>query len=520
MGVYIFLNVDPSVTQEEWKKVYEESLVLLDAFPLGEIADFEIEGVMTRCVVPTKEREFDFSYHKDKKDIRIGWNAHQDYDLLTGAEEFGLRRNRDFSKENEGNPYYDAITCMIEEIEDQTCYVFGNKTQGESYHMYILAIACMICDRLKNKAYVHGDITYGQCKKAVEMANQYLTDPIGLPDQCDLEKLYTRIHSLKIDPVREIKYLDELYLGRHDHQMKEIMEKYYTLEQIKAYWINKMDNRLTLREYLLMDFELSQYCLWFKEQINQLDNNEGQKALQEFIEQIMESKLYIQNKDYEDELEIDPDEDMPYSIYTIMAQLVFGAGRNMAIDRYIPLDELIELLEKVFGDLMDVRKYIKEYMEKEQEEENPSYSLKQVFNKAKQEITEEAKYDIFNFEDLLYFKTGNTILPQLEKAIINGLEIMKETQNEETYQKMVEENNPLKCLQWIVDQNCAIAIRDRDYLHILSCLKEDIHCFNRYYSIFRMKIDTENHVSFYRALMINDDLYQYLNEKLKGKDEL
>lgn len=43
------------------------------------------------------------------------------------------------------------------------CTYWGAKTQGEPYHMYLLAIACLMEDRLGEKAFIYGDITQGQC---------------------------------------------------------------------------------------------------------------------------------------------------------------------------------------------------------------------------------------------------------------------------------------------------------------------------------------------------------------------
>ena len=36
MGIVIHLEVSKSTTEEEWNKVYQESLVLVNAFPLAE----------------------------------------------------------------------------------------------------------------------------------------------------------------------------------------------------------------------------------------------------------------------------------------------------------------------------------------------------------------------------------------------------------------------------------------------------------------------------------------------------
>lgn len=85
--------------------------------------------------------------------------------------------------------------------------MWGGKSQGELYHLYLLAIACLIEDRLKHKAFVYGDITYGQCVVAVDMANKYLEKKIVLPDRCVLECLYERISVLEFTERENYRYL-------------------------------------------------------------------------------------------------------------------------------------------------------------------------------------------------------------------------------------------------------------------------------------------------------------------------
>ena len=57
MGIYINLNISLSVTREEWKKVYEESLKLVEAFPLADIDKIGYAGEEVTCIVPTMEQE-------------------------------------------------------------------------------------------------------------------------------------------------------------------------------------------------------------------------------------------------------------------------------------------------------------------------------------------------------------------------------------------------------------------------------------------------------------------------------
>jgi hypothetical protein len=70
--------------------------------------------------------------------------------------------------------------------------------------MYLLAIACLIEARLGEKAFVYGDITKGQCKKAVELANKHLKKPIDVPDRCDMERFYRRISKLQMSEKEQL----------------------------------------------------------------------------------------------------------------------------------------------------------------------------------------------------------------------------------------------------------------------------------------------------------------------------
>lgn len=100
-----------------------------------------------------------------------------DYDTLKGAEEYSLPR--DLVGDREVDPKAgDAMMSVLPEYTDygrdhgRSCHIYSlwdAKTQGEPYHMYLLAIACLIEDRLGDKAFVHGDITLGQCRKAVDL---------------------------------------------------------------------------------------------------------------------------------------------------------------------------------------------------------------------------------------------------------------------------------------------------------------------------------------------------------------
>ncbi len=57
MGIYLAMSISKSVTKEEWKSVYQESLRLLEAFPLAEIRKVTIHGIDVYAFVQSLAKE-------------------------------------------------------------------------------------------------------------------------------------------------------------------------------------------------------------------------------------------------------------------------------------------------------------------------------------------------------------------------------------------------------------------------------------------------------------------------------
>lgn len=137
---------------------------------------------------------------------------------MNTAEDYFL--SRDLVKEDEIDPGVgDAILCYLaahclgyrwkDDICSHTYGIWGGKTQGEVYHMYLLAIACLIEARLGEKAFVYGDFvrkvfsegTISTCwkKKLTEYEigtsgfssffREYMTQGFGLEELCGYVKL-------------------------------------------------------------------------------------------------------------------------------------------------------------------------------------------------------------------------------------------------------------------------------------------------------------------------------------------
>lgn len=198
------------------------------------------KGIDTICLVPTVEREQAYGWNAEK--IRVGWFADGDYETLHTAEEYSFFK--DMVQDDEVDVHAgDALLGMLPAYLDydwdnpickRSYHIWGAKTQGEPYHMYLLAIACLIEARLGEKAFVYGDITRGQCKKAVELANKHLAEPIDIPDRCDMERLFKRVSKLQLSEKEKFAIFECAYLERRIVNM----ENMYVPDIPKRYFMN------------------------------------------------------------------------------------------------------------------------------------------------------------------------------------------------------------------------------------------------------------------------------------------
>ena len=96
-----------------------------------------------------------------------------------------------------------------------------------------------------------------------------------------------------------------------------------------------------------------------------MEDKEGNPQYEKFIYAIMDSKLYIKQKNTEDYLDIQQQEEQPYSIWTLMADFAYGSVHNRKVDRYVPIGEIRQALRSGIGDKCDTDQYIDQYLEKE-----------------------------------------------------------------------------------------------------------------------------------------------------------
>lgn len=540
MGIFISMIISKSVTKEKWESVYEETLQLVSRLPLADYRMVEIHGIETRCMVHTGEIEERYGWNGEY--TRVGWRTTGDMYSLRRAEDHFTPRTllEDDQIETEITDVLMDLDPLCEENyqcnshrESHTEFLWGGKTQGEPYHIYLLAVAALIEARLGIEAYTTGDITKGQFKRAVAIANKYLEEKIDLPDQCNMDRLFARINNLPVPETRKLKAFIELYLGGKDAEFGDFLREHFTEGVLEEYW-GEVFRKYTigthiyadyLHEYLLWGFDLRKLC----DYPNYLDK-EGNELYEDFIHEVMKCKLYLEDKNCFDPLTIDQESEGTYGVATQFAQIFLSAGKNRNIDRYIPIETIREVLTDALGNFCDVNAIIdhdlneenkvRELMnikERELTKEEKDRILGQagaerfaeIYNKHKQEVLEKRQqYDITLPDELIFFEMEDTtVSPDIRKMLVDFRRFHDEVWKNE-YDGCKDWDAKRRC-KWLVDHNISYLIREEDWDNIFTQIEKESDSFGRFYSVIRTEICSDAVYHLCLALLVNDELYEY-----------
>ena len=558
MGIFIFTHLSKSITQEEWKNVYEESLILVDKFNFCTNVKKSINNIEVICLEKTKDTILDKRWIIFKNNNRHGWITIGDLDSRRTAEDQYMLQNHvgEYGYDKDaGDPLLSKL-CEISKISDkdekkyndQICTIFGNKTQGEPYHLGILAIACLLESRLKGKVFTEGDITRGQVAKAVEIANDFLKKPIDIPDRCDLKKFYERINKLDITNIQKIHLFISYYLGKKDKEFGDFVSHNFDEVTIHGYFKDVFLNNYygtsyctdSLKLYFTISNSIEKLC----ELINFSEENKDKtkENCLKFIKEILDSKLHIKEKDCYDMLTIDQDDTMPYSIATLMMHFMFNSARNKKIDLFIPIEEIEAQLCSGLNKYIsteDIKSYISSYIENEKNNEKEKEKIiykkdmnaeemknavsldacdtfKNLMDIKRKEYTDiHQKYDITDADDLVYYEKGNSIYTEIEICLKKLYLFCTQEINSPDHDKLTQLNTKEKC-KYIAQHNTYFYITDLDYKNIFSNIKNEKYEFIRYYSLLMVKLNSDMISCCVKALLINDDLWDYIADQSKG----
>lgn len=522
MGIYIYLNISDTITENEWEKAYQKSVRMVNQLPLMEAVEKEYYGQQLVCAVKTVERSW-FG--------KVGWHTIGDSITLKTAEDYFLPKELPglVGSNVSGKPYVDPYMSVLPvegsfDFQDERCgrviSLWGDKTQAEPYHFYLLAVACMLEQELPGKVAVYGNITKGQCRSAARIASDLLGETVGLPDRCDPQKLYERVRKMPLQEYETVEAFAALYMGNQDKEFGSFICGHFTGDEWKAFWSRQF--RISkIGTYGFVDL-LKKYLLWgfplveLKDYV-QMEDGDGNDLSEKFVRAVLDTEIFLEDKDCEDVLEIDHEDEGSYSVYTLLAQAVFAGVRNRRVDRYVPMDKLKAELIECVGDRCDVARILTEYIEERKKGEagsNPT-DLKNILMRSRYEEKGEAKreYDITRPEDLKYYEKGDTIDVPLNEVLVGSFQFYRKMLDNDYYKELVQKT-PTDAIRFLISQNRCLLLMEESWKKIFREIETNMEALERYYPMVRVKPTGYAQLYMVQAFVLNDELYQYCMEQL------
>ena len=520
MGVFISLCASNKVDPVQWEKAYEETLVLADKMGLIEIREFKKFGQKYFAATSSIER---------KHPCGTGWLAEGDAFFMATAEDFFLPRKIKESKQEE--KYCDPLMYIYAQrgsinfenpyVKNVQCF-WGSKTQGEPYHEALLAIGCLLDDRLKGQVVCGSDITYGQCEHAIKKANKILKKKIGMPLRCRMEDLYKRVRQLPIESNQILEAFSVTYLGAKDKRYYKFVADHFSDEEQYLFIKTKMNSQYLgtigfadcIQEILSYDMPIAKVCSAFLEMDpKQMNPKEVENPFEIFIKHILKTNIYLPQKDMRDCLNVDESTAETMSIEKQFASIFFLGARNRNVARYIPLEDLKAQLVGSLGEKCNVEEIIDNYLkEKSKEQLNGKIDvcakLNDVHDEFNKKLAEkEREYDVSSTEDLIFFQKGDSISPRLLESLKKSTAFYKTGVDEPRFAELTQGSYENRC-RYLQKQNRTLKLMDFEWQYIFDDIRDNPESFKRYYPMVRVEISHRSIHNFVRAYVVNDDFYE------------
>ena len=512
MGVFIRLELSDTITKKEWTPVYEKSLFMAKKFGFFDFSVEKIKNQSVKCLIPTDENTFD--------DI-TGWIVSGSFPSYKSAE--GQFTPKVFGADSYDGEKYDILRFYEDdkphEVSDghHIKSIWCNKTQGEPYHMGLLAIGCMAEQMLGIQATVRGDITYGQCINAAQIASEVLGEEIKPPVTCRLEDLYERIEIFDdFDDYRKLSLLKRLYLGTDYNEFGEFQKKHFSEECIRKYWGEKLKGTRIdtfgfsrdLREYFRESDDLKRFC-----EIADFDHKDPEQC-NKLIKEILKSSMHIKDKDCNDHFDLKQRSD-PYGVPSMFAAFFLGPYLSAGPDRFIPLDEMRKIFAECFGDVINVNEVIDIFFETK--DDTREKGRETINNRIESFGKEMQKYDINTYEDLVYFEPGDTFNPSLLKVLKDSFKTYQKCNEHEEFTELMS-HKPSEMFKFLAENADDYIFTFDQWEGIYDELERDKESFRRYFPM--ACVTTTGAFGFLiRELVTNDEFWNYCCENFTVDDE-
>lgn len=194
MGIHVYLGVRWSaVDPEVWEAVYDETLTLLRAHPS------QLLGFARRPLLGRRVTMYTTGIEQDHGAERR-WSVAGDRRSMRFAEVFSLLRSHPRRLTRQGELRVDDAEEAGEEdlvLQDpelrRADRMFEAKTQGEPYHLPVVAAGLVVEARLPGSALLWGDLDEADVRQAKQWAEEVLGRALPMPVLLDAPALIHRL---------------------------------------------------------------------------------------------------------------------------------------------------------------------------------------------------------------------------------------------------------------------------------------------------------------------------------------
>lgn len=235
-----------------------------------------------------------------------------------------------------------------------------------------------------------------------------------------------------------LELLEKIYDGPKEQAYYNFMKLNFTEKEIGHYYIKQYgeNQKITLiKEWFKQGRSLRKLCEIIADTYSTQDAYS--KAISEFIDALIQCKIHVENKELKDPTEFNSAyQSTPDTVDSQFAKF-FGQMiglKNYYVDKYIPIEELITVCVKVFGEECNVEIMFEEAIDKMNNNKDTKYkdeiyeSLNEIDeNQHKLKSKEGYKYyEHVDFYTLCEWKKGETVHPNLESDLFLTVERLKE----------------------------------------------------------------------------------------------
>ncbi len=428
MSVYIDLRMNPAgMDSDKWDETFADAMKISQYGRLSIQVEREQDGAVYCCNALSLPQEV----HGDAGD---GMEWCVTGDLLTGnhIEPYTLKSKlKDYGQGDTGH-MTDVLAACLQDVGryhltmPKLVDVWGGKTQGEHAHIYLLAIGCLICDRFPDAVILSGTITYEQCVRAVAIADEVLGTHLSLPVSYDAERLYPRIKEMAGgNEDMTLELLEQLYAGIRGRDYLRFVAEHFSENCRYIYYRSSAETRglyLTMKEWLESGCDFEILC-------RMLLTDESGPCIEpeRWIEAVVDAKLHVKEKltfDFSESLR-EPDQTESLRIQYMQVYADMAGAADGYIDRYIPMEELRAVCQKVLGNQCDVDRIFDEKLELARTDEDKVlrdmlYNKEHMNQCITKKMQEDAQYDITEMKEFYYWNTKeDKIRPKLDETMLS-----------------------------------------------------------------------------------------------------